>query len=522
MISVQDKEKCCGCGACSVACPTKCIKMISDKEGFLYPKTDIERCINCNLCNKVCPIEAKKLEKSLEVEQPRAFGGWHKNEETRKDSSSGGAFTLFAENILKKGGIVFGCTLNENMQAVHIGVESLDELYKLRGSKYVQSDLNNTYQEIQKLVKDGRMVLFVGTPCEAAGLFSFMGNRNYDNLYIVDFICHGVPSPQIFKDYIEKEEKEEKSKLVSYRFRNKDYGWNQMGVQLGSGTLLKFENGVVVHRYPAYRDTFMNGFGNDIYLRPSCYACMFKRIPKDYADFTIGDFWGVDKVEPELSGNKGTSLLLINTKHGENLWKEVNQNFYYKEVDFIKAIGRNRSLVKSTDKNLRRTHFFNDYFAKGYDFVERKYMSAIVWAIHKIYRVSMEILKSCEQFVKFSAVGCSNVLINLGVYYLCVYVGIYYLVAYTAGFLVSVLNAFYWNNKFVFKNKKEKSILKAFLKVLASYGFSFILSIILMSVMVEALGISSMVAPILKMIITIPINFLLNKVWAFKDKRTCK
>lgn len=521
MISVQNKEKCCGCGACSIACPTKCIKMICDEEGFLYPETDIERCVECGLCNKVCPIEkAEEAGKKIESKQPRAVGGWHKNEEVRGDSSSGGAFTLFAEYILKRDGVVFGCTLDENMQAVHIGIESFDELYKLRGSKYVQSNLNNTYQEIKKLVKNGRLVLFVGTPCEAAGLFSFMGNRNYDNLYIVDFICHGVPSPKIFEEYIKEEEKKEESKIVSYRFRNKDYGWSQTGLQLG--TLLKFENGTEMRRYPAYKDAFMNGFLDDIYLRPSCHACMFKEVPKNYADFTIGDFWGVDKVEPELSGNKGTSLILINTKHGENLWEKVNQNFHYKEVDFTKAIKRNSPLIESADKNSRRMRFFNDYYEYGYHFVKKKYMSAAVWAMHKVFKIGKKTLKECEQFIKFAIVGCSNTVINLAVYYFCIYVGIYYLIAYTAGFLVSVTNAFYWNNKFVFKNKKEKSIVKAFLKVLASYGFSFILSIILMSVMVEALGISSLVAPILKMIITIPINFLLNKVWAFKDKRTCK
>ena len=299
---------------------------------------------------------------------------------------------------------------------------------------------------------------------------------------------------------------------MEYRFRLKDHGWSSSGLQLG--TEYRTETGKVIRKYPAYRDAYMNGFLDDAFLRPVCYECPFKEIRKVYSDFTIADFWGVRRVSPKLYDKKGTSLVLIQNEHARKLWNEVRENCVYEEVSADSALKRNRSIDTSARRKKNRELFFPDYRNKGYGYVEKKYMSGLVWGWHRILRS----LDRIRQFVKFALVGCSNTIINLAVYYTCIYFGLHYLLAYTLGFAVSVCNAFYWNNRYVFTNKQEKSLLKAFCKVVLSYGFSFALSVLLMGVLVDILNISQLLAPLIKMTVTIPINFVLNKVWAFKDR----
>lgn len=516
MIKISDRADCCGCGACSQICPQQCIKMNADEEGFLYPKIDEETCVNCGLCNKVCPVIKIADDREEKKEPPTAYAMYHKNEQVRLDSSSGGAFTLLAEYVLSKGGLVYGCKLDHNMCAVHVGINDISKIAELRGSKYVQSEIGNTYIEIREALEKDKKVLFVGTPCQTAGLYYFLDCKKFSNLYIVDFICHGVPSPLVFSKFIVEEEKKQDSKMIVHKFRNKDHGWNQTGLQ--PGTYSCFANGISKRRYPAFKDSFMNGFLDDIYLRPSCYSCKFKVIPKFYSDITIADFWGIDKVLPEMNDNKGTSLVLVNTEQGDKIWEAIRDNSVFQAVEVNKAIRKNRSLVESAELNPNRSKFFSELSRKGFAFVERKYMSAATWAFHKIIKIVKRILHPFEQFIKFAIVGCSNTLINLATYYFLIYMGMHYMPAYTLAFLISVCNAFCWNNKYVFKNKQEKNVYKAFIKVFSSYGLSYLLSLALMGVMVEILNISSYIAPIFKMVITIPMNFALNKVWAFRDR----
>lgn len=513
MVSIVDKNMCCGCEACAQICPKQCITMIRDEEGFLYPQVDQDKCISCKLCEQRCPVlNVNQINQAAE-DSWYTCGGYHKNEAIRQDSSSGGAFSLFALHVLRQYGVVFGCTLDENLHAKHIYVEREEDLTLLRGSKYVQSEIGNTYAEVKSFLAAGRKVLFVGTSCQVAGLYSFLGYKVHDNLYTIDFICHGVPSPMIFEEYIASQEEKNHSKIVMHKFRNKDKGWHQSGLQLG--TLSAYENGKMERRYPSFSDKYMNGFLGDIYLRSSCYDCKFKTMPKSYADFTIADFWGVDKVNPDLNDGKGTSLLLIHTQRGKDLFDAVSADFYYEEVPYESAIKRNGPLIKSSKKNPNREKFYEDYHQKGYKYVEKKYLSAFTWILQK----SLKILgKTGQQFFKFGLVGASSTVINLATYYICIYLGMHYNLAYTMGFLISVCNAFFWNNKYVFRDKQETSLLRAFLKVFTSYGFSFLLSIVIITLLVEILSIPPVVAPILKMVVTIPINFVLNKLWAFKDK----
>ncbi len=514
MIELNEKKtNCCGCAACAQSCPQNCIKMETDGEGFLYPVIDKSSCVECGLCEKVCPvIDHEKIPDGGDNKYPMAAGGWHSDDTVRAASSSGGAFSLFAEEILKQCGVVYGCALDENMEARHIRVDSSENLDKLRGSKYVQSRTEDIYSDIKEQLGSGKKVLFSGTPCQAAGLYSFLGKRSYDDLYVIDFICHGVPSPRVFKEYINDIEKRSGSRVIGFKFRLKDHGWNSSGLQLGTEAV--FEDGKKVRKYPGFKDAFMNGFLEDTYLRPSCYECSFKEIRKNYSDFTIADFWGVNKVTDGLDDGKGTSLILIHNEHAKKLWETVSPGFTHKDVSLTEALKYNGSIDHSVTRRKNRETFFSDLDSKGFNNVRKKYMSAFIWAWHRLWRM----FGKYEQFMKFALVGLSNTFVSLAVYYICIFFGMHYMLAYTLGFLVSVCNAFFWNNRYVFINKQEKSLVKAFIKVLTSYGFSFILSLVLMGILVDMLKIPQVIAPLLKMIVTIPINFVLNKVWAFKDR----
>ena len=386
MIKLQDKADCCGCGACVQTCPVKCISMKEDREGFLFPFVDESKCIGCNACEGSCPIivSKKNIKKESVFDTPKAYGGWIKDDKIRYDSSSGGAFTLFANYILENGGIVYGAAMDEKLVCRHIGIETKEGLSKLRGSKYVQSIIGDVYAKIKEQLNAERLVLFSGTPCQAAGLCSYLGDGKWDNLYIVDFICHGVPSPKVFADYIKYMAHKYKVKILSFKFRMKDRQWNPTGLQLGTGTGTGTGTGRVIRHFPGFMDPFMNGFLSDIYLRRSCYSCHFKSLPKHYSDITIADFWGVNKIYPKLYDGKGTSLVLVNGLHGEGLFNKVSSSFHYEEVDFKKAIDRNKSLIKSASLGAKRDSFFKDYKEKSFDYVRRKYMNPFFWGLNKL------------------------------------------------------------------------------------------------------------------------------------------
>lgn len=546
MIKITDKMGCCGCSACAQICPQKCISMREDMEGFQYPVVDIEKCIECDLCKKACPIIRKAdLYIGNDTDRPRAVGGWHKDETIRSDSSSGGAFTLFAEYVISCGGIVYGCALNSDLKAEHISVEKTDDLKKLRGSKYIQSDISGVYREIKDWLGQGRQVLFTGTPCQAAGLNSFL-QRKYDNLYVVDFICQGVPSPKVFKSYIKHLEENLDDKIVSFKFRCKDKGWFTTGLQ--TGTMLETSRGTSRRIFPAFKDSYMNGFLNNIYLRPSCSSCEFKCLPKYYSDITIADFWGVKKVEPELYDGKGTSLILLNTEHGMKLFDAVKKDFYYREYDFNAAVRNNKCLIKSAEANPRRNSFFGDFAEKPFERVARKYLSVSSWAIDRGFEILWDTLenllrkviedifnikcsetkwKTILQFFKFSVIGCTNVvvsyLINVTALFLLspLQLPYDYIAANISAFSLGVLWSYYWNNRLVFALEpgRTRSSFRTLGKVYLSYAFTgIILNNALSTVWIHGLGIPKYIAPLCNIPVSAPINFLFNKLWAFSDK----
>ena len=347
--------------------------MQEDGEGFLYPIVDQEVCIDCGLCEKVCPV----LNQGEERKPLQVYAANNPNEEVRMQSSSGGVFTLLAETIIQEGGVVFGVRFNDDWEVIHDYTETKEGLAAFRGSKYVQSRIGESYCQVERFLKKGRKVLFTGTPCQIAGLNLFL-RKEYDNLLTVDFICHGVPSPGVWKSYLEELialKGNQKNSVLSHskpiilnsirdisriEFRNKRLGWKKFSFALtlsvpdGHGT----KNTVLLSE-PYNENIFMKGFLADLFLRPSCYACPAKCL-KSGSDITIGDYWGIQNVMPEIDDDKGICCLMVNTDKGGQLlsskeWVE------YRKSDYSTVIKYNIACVVSVAPNLKRKLFFDKY-----------------------------------------------------------------------------------------------------------------------------------------------------------------
>ena len=337
MLEIDNKSLCSGCHACANACPQNCIQMISYEEGFWYPQVDKDNCIECGLCEKVCPILHKW--QSDENRLTTAMAAINLNEEIRLKSSSGGIFTLIAEEIINQGGVVFGAAFANDFRSVHhIFVDNTKDLEKLRGSKYVQSKIGDTYKQAKDFLDGGRMVLFTGTPCQIGGLYSYL-RKPYENLFTQDIICHGVPSPMVWKKYVDEREKKAASTTQRMFFRHKKYGWKTFAV------LFEFLNSTVYMKN-LHDDSFMRAFLSNLCLRPSCYNCSFKSI-KRQADITLADFWGVQNELPEMDDDKGTSLVLVHSVKGEKQLAALAGIAKTQICDFSVIEKNNSAAVKS-------------------------------------------------------------------------------------------------------------------------------------------------------------------------------
>jgi coenzyme F420-reducing hydrogenase beta subunit len=354
MIKIEDKSKCCGCTACYSICPKNAIFMQEDEEGFKYPVVDREKCINCNLCEKVCPYKNEYTSKKI-LKEILTFGGWINDEEIRKNSTSGGIFTAISEKILDNGGLVCGAIYDNSLNVKHTIVDNLNDLKKINGSKYVQSDMGDNFKKIKEYLNNKKDVLFSGTPCQIAGLNLYLG-KEYDNLYTCDIVCHGVPSPKVFNKYKNELEIKNNSKLLEINFRNKITGWKNYSFSA------KFENSEE-YIQKASNNEYMKAFLNDIDLRKSCPTCKFAKLPR-YSDFTLGDFWGVSKYYSELDEfDKGTSLILVYTEKGKRLLEE--SNVFIKQCDLKKSIKYNPSILKHNKANKNREKFLKNIDEKN-------------------------------------------------------------------------------------------------------------------------------------------------------------
>lgn len=346
MIDITRKEDCCGCGACAQACPKKCITMQPDGEGFLYPVVDSRLCVECGICESTCPILKKAKPAQSETD---AYAAYTKDENIRGKSSSGGVFSVLARQVLVRGGVVFGAAFADDFSVHHVKAERVEDLEKLRGSKYVQSRIENTYRETKCLLETGKCVLFTGVSCQIAGLKAFLG-KEYEELYTVDVLCHGVPSPAVWQRYCGEQEKAHRDKLSGVSFRDKVTGWKTCSVAMG------FKGGA---RYCVRnsKDPYMKMFLGDICLRPSCHSCRFKDIPR-LSDLTIGDAWGIQKHMPDMDDDRGTSVVLVNSEKGRRLWEEVNNNIISRRGELYVLLSPDADSRKSVRRHPNRKRFF--------------------------------------------------------------------------------------------------------------------------------------------------------------------
>ena len=360
MINIIDNKDCCGCFACVSKCPNRCIELKADDEGFWYPQISKQDCTDCGLCEQVCPI----FKKSESDTSPMAFAAYSNDPEVRMSSSSGGIFTVVAGHVLDKGGVVFGAEWDDDYNVIHGYAQNKNELARFRGSKYVQSKIGDCYKHAERFLKQGRDVLFSGTPCQIAGLKSYL-QKEYENLCCVDIICHGVPSPKAWLKYLAYREKLAKAPITSVNFRSKQKGWRNFSLSI------LFDD-TMVYNKNLHKDIYLRSFLHNISLRPSCYACRFKGLSRA-SDLTLADFWGVESVLPHMSDDRGTSLVLVHSDKGKVLFDAAKNDIVFCKTELKEAIALNSAAVKSANKNPFRNLFFRDLNTIPFDILVKKY-----------------------------------------------------------------------------------------------------------------------------------------------------
>lgn len=341
MIGIVKKDRCCGCGACAAACTINAISMIPDNEGFAYPVVDEGKCVKCGKCVTVCRF--KDHDKSL-PKGVRIFAARARNDDIVKCSSSGGVFSVLAEAVLRKDGVVFGAAwIAERQRVEHVEVESSEGLVRLRGSKYVQSVIGGAYRAARRHLDAGRVVLFSGTPCQLTGLRAYLG-KDYDNLYCVDVVCHGVPSPKVLSGYLAATVGKDVSEV---RFRDKLKGWRNF-------TLSVELDGVYKALGALRDDAYLRGFVSNLFLRPSCYKCQAEKLA---SDITLADYWNVNQVMPEFDDDKGASAVLVCSKKGFELFEESSLHMTVRETPIGKFLVANPNTILSSIMHPHRARF---------------------------------------------------------------------------------------------------------------------------------------------------------------------
>lgn len=366
MINVCPPHECTGCSACYSICPKQAISMQPDREGFQHPIIDQDLCIDCDACLKVCPALHEPSRKTR-LEEETFFACYHQDDEIRMASSSGGAFSALASWMLRQGGYVCAAAYDPNFQGVHhVIIDSEEDLAKLRTSKYTQSKLQDCFTSVRRLLKDGKAVLFAGTPCQTSGLHLFL-KKEYPKLLTIDIVCHGVPSPVIFADYIAFLERKKGASLKSYNFRDKKWSWYHFN------TKAEFQNGKSPYIGTWEEDVFMRGFLRDYFLGESCYTCKYSKHER-YADITLSDFWGY-----EASGggfhndDKGISMLMCNTEAGQQAFEGVKPLLIWCARPREMSLHNGGFFPRLTTKE-ERTAFLEEYRIIGFDKARVKYM----------------------------------------------------------------------------------------------------------------------------------------------------
>lgn len=353
MIDITNKNNCCGCNACAQVCAHKSIQLVEDYFGFRYPQVNKDTCVDCGLCEKVCPM----LNRQEAVSPKTVCAAINKKEETRLQSSSGGVFTMLALLTLAQGGVVFGAHFNNQWEVEHTYIEDTKYLEQLRGAKYSQSIIGDSYKQAREFLKAGRSVLFVGTGCQIAGLKLYL-RKEYDSLLTVEIACHGVPSPKVWREYVQKiSNGNPLSKIV---FRDKRNGWNGYGMSFigADGDELMYERAVA--------NDFMQCFLNDLCMRPSCANCPAKSGASG-ADILLGDFWGIDAMHPEIYDNKGCSLVIAYTEKGKAVFESLDCPKV--ETTFEEAYRYNPCVIRSSHQSRYAPIFWTKFKKYGIEAV---------------------------------------------------------------------------------------------------------------------------------------------------------
>ena len=353
----KEKNVCYGCRACEQVCPMNAIRMRADEEGFLYPMINKELCVQCSLCESVCPYEKQETSSIGET-----YAVQIKDSEVLLESSSGGAFSWMANYVIQKGGYVSGCIFDDNLNPIHIVTNNLEDISKMRGSKYVQSDTKCVYSKIEQLVKDNQLVLFTGTPCQVAGLKGYL-RKPYDTLITMDLICHGVPSPKLFLNYIEAERK--KGKIIrEIKFRDKKMnGWCSQGSIEFNGKrkcISPYNNSYYYYYYLA-----------NYVSRYSCYTCKYSSMDRP-GDITIGDCWNMAKAFPKIDVSRGFSVIIINSRKGQYLFENLKSNLIWYSIDKEFVISNNTNLRKACEMPEKRKEIYGEIEQLGYEVTAKR------------------------------------------------------------------------------------------------------------------------------------------------------
>ena len=371
MIKIADKSKCSGCYACVLTCSKGCISMKRDEDGFLYPSVDEGACVNCGACDKVCYYNEQAATKAVDC----VIAAANKDEEIRRSSSSGGVFYSLAKTVIEDNGVVFGAAFDENFYVAHKEIKSSEDIRQLQGSKYVQSDLRKCFAQVKDYLKAGRKVLFIGTPCQVSGLLSYL-KGDHENLLTMDFICHGVPSPMVWRKYLDEMINKYNSPIKNVSFRSKEKGWKMFSMRI------EFENGEI-YSSKVNEDPYLRSFIMDIHLRRSCNDCEAKGVNRS-ADITVADFWGIGKISESMNDDRGASVVIIRGEKASSLFEKINDDFVIAPCDIDTVVKLNPSIVSSVSENELRPKFLRLVRNKGFGKAYRRYCDTSF--ISKIHR----------------------------------------------------------------------------------------------------------------------------------------
>lgn len=362
-INFLDDSNCCGCKNCLNVCPKKAIGMVENSEGFLYPKIDKKKCVNCGRCLKVCPM----LNNLNNIYQQKCFAAKLKNQKMIKESTSGGLFATLANYVIENQGLVYGSYLDQNHKVYHIEAKTLNEVNKIKGSKYVYSDLGDVFQQVKLNLINNKLVLFVGLPCQVAALNLFLRHK-YDNLITIDLICHGTPNNKLFDKYLNYIEQKDNIKILNYQFRSKLYN-DWIDAPFNSNIVYKKDKKIINKKKKLKNDFYTYSFLKARNYRESCYNCKYASRMR-VGDITLGDFWGIKKVSDYFGDSTDVSAVIINTNQGLKYFNYISSTIDFISVNFMDIAKYNGQLIKPSKRPKCRENWYKDFDQEN--FIQKK------------------------------------------------------------------------------------------------------------------------------------------------------